>query len=223
MEPFQRLIPPQPGFLQAIRDLTEANDILLVFDEVVTGFRMAYGGAQSYYGVTPDLCTLGKVIGGGFPLAAIAGRHDVMSLLDKARANDGHFVPQVGTLSGNPIAAAAGIATLKILQRPGTYEALFASGKRLMDALSDIVSEAGLVAQVVGDAPMFDLVFADGQVRNYRDTLRADATQMATLNRLLRERGIMKSDNKYYLSTAITQDDEAQTISAWRESVAAMT
>ena len=87
-----------------MRELTEANDILLVFDEVVTGFRLAYGGAQEYFNVTPDLCTLGKAIGGGFPLSAIAGKEEVMSLFDQKQAAEGHFVPQVGTLSGNPIA-----------------------------------------------------------------------------------------------------------------------
>ena len=110
MEPLQRLLPPEPGFLAAIREVTLENDILLVFDEVVTGFRLAYGGAQSHYDVTPDICTLGKAIGGGFPLAAIAGRDDIMALFDKDRAPSESFVPQVGTLSGNPIAAAAGVA-----------------------------------------------------------------------------------------------------------------
>ena len=125
LEPFQRLIPPQPGFLEALRALTQAHHILLVFDEVVTGFRFAWGGAQAYYGVTPDLCTLGKVIGGGFPLAAIAGKDEVMARFDRARTAPEQFVPQVGTLSGNPIAAAAGLATLHVLRRPGTYERLF--------------------------------------------------------------------------------------------------
>ena len=122
VEPFQRLLPPKPGFLQALRDATAEHGIPLIFDEVVTGFRFAYGGAQAFYGVTPDLCTLGKVIGGGFPLAAIAGREDIMSLFDRGKAGDDRFLTQIGTLSGNPVAAAAGLATLEILRRPGTYE-----------------------------------------------------------------------------------------------------
>ena len=222
MEPLQRLIPPQPGFLEAMRELTLAHDILLVFDEVVTGFRMSYGGAQQYYGVVPDLCTLGKAIGGGFPLSAVAGRDDVMALFDRDRAPTERFVPQVGTLSGNPVAAAAGLATLEILKCPGTYEHYFETGERLMAALSRALDTAGLEAQVVGAPPMFDIVFTDGEVRNYRDTARADAAKMATLNGLLRERGILKSPNKYYVSTAIDETDVTQTIEIWNDAIGAM-
>src|SRR5580700_5488911 len=113
VEPFQRIIPPAPGFLEGLRKITAENGILLIFDEVVTGFRLAYGGAQEYYGVVPDLCTLGKVIGGGFPLAAIAGRADIMAHFDRNAVGDDGFLVQVGTLSGNPVAAAAGLATLE--------------------------------------------------------------------------------------------------------------
>jgi len=223
MEPVQRLIPPRPGFLEAMRELTEKNDILLCFDEVVTGFRLSYGGAQQYYGVTPDLCTLGKAIGGGFPLSAIAGREEIMALFDRERTDAAHFVPQVGTLSGNPVAAAAGIATLEVLKRPGTYERYFEVGNRLKSALSERLQRAGLEAQVVGDAPMFDTVFAGGEIRNYRDTLRADKTQMSRLNALLRARGILKGENKYYLSVILDEDDIAQTIDAWDDAITEMT
>ena len=121
-----------------------------MFDEVVTGFRMAYGGAQAYYGVTPDLCTLGKAIGGGFPMSAIAGREDIMALFDAGKTERERFVPQVGTLSGNPISATAGLATLEVLRRPGTYDRLFATGERLMSALSKCVQDAGLAARWSG-------------------------------------------------------------------------
>jgi len=129
LEPFQRIIPPMPGFLEGLRKITTEHGIPLIFDEVVTGFRFAYGGAQEYYGVVPDLCTLGKVIGGGFPLAAIAGRADIMTHFDRDRAGDEGFLMQVGTLSGNPVAAAAGLATLEILRRPSAYDHLFATGR----------------------------------------------------------------------------------------------
>ena len=119
VEPFQRLIPPKPGFLAgAAQDHRTSTASPLIFDEVVTGFRFAYGGAQAYYGVTPDLCTLGKVIGGGFPLAAIAGRADIMAHFDRGMVGEDEFLMQVGTLSGNPVAAVAGLATLEILQAP---------------------------------------------------------------------------------------------------------
>ena len=132
VEPFQRLIPPKPGFLQALRDVTRKHGIPLIFDEVVTGFRFAYGGAQEYYGVTPDLCSLGKIVGGGFALAAIAGRADIMKHFDRLAMTDEDFIFQVGTLSGNPVAAVAGLATLDILKRPGAYEQVFATGRELM-------------------------------------------------------------------------------------------
>src|SRR5205085_4674785 len=144
VEPFQRIIPPAPGFLQEVRKITAENEVPLIFDEVVTGFRLAYGGAQEYYGVVPDICTLGKVIGGGFPLAAIAGRADIMAHFDRGAVGDDGFLMQVGTLSGNPVAAAAGLATLAILKRPGAYERLFATGRELMGALSELLKRKGV-------------------------------------------------------------------------------
>src|SRR6478752_3424283 len=175
VEPFQRLIPPKPGFLQALRDVTRKHGIPLIFDEVVTGFRFAYGGAQEFYGVTPDLCTLGKVIGGGFPLAAIAGREDIMSLFDRGKVGDDRFLTQIGTLSGNPVAAVAGLATLEILRRPGAYEKVFATGGELMAGISAMLEKAGLPAQVIGVPPLFDIVYARGDIADYRGWLRADA------------------------------------------------
>lgn len=219
MEPLQRLIQPQPGFLEAMRELTLAHDILLVFDEVVTGFRLAYGGAQAYYGVTPDVCTLGKAIGGGFPLAAIAGREEVMALFDSERTSAGRFLPQLGTLSGTPVASVAGIATLNILNQPGIFERLFETGNRLMAALAGKLDAAGFESQVVGVAPMFDVVFAGGAMDNHRELLRGDKKLTARLNTLLKERGVLKSSVKYYVSTAIDDSDVAQTIAAWDSAI----
>src|SRR5690242_6967274 len=171
IEPFQRLIPPQPGFLQALRKLTADNGIPLIFDEVVTGFRFAYGGAQEYYGVTPDLCTLGKIVGGGFALAAIAGRADIMAHFDRITMNDEDFIFQVGTLSGNPVASVAGLATLDVLKQPGTYEKVFATGRTLMGTLQELLKSAGFKAQVIGEPPLFDILFTDQPIKDYRDTL----------------------------------------------------
>src|ERR1700693_190033 len=167
VEPFQRIIPPAPGFLAALRKITADNDIPLIFDEVVTGFRLAYGGAQEYYGVVPDLCTLGKVIGGGSPLAAIAGRAEIMAHFDRGAVGDDGFLMQVGTLSGNPVAAAAGLATLEILKRPGAYERIFATGRELMGALAELLKANGVAAQVTGEPPLFDAVFRAEPVRDY--------------------------------------------------------
>ncbi len=215
VEPFQRIIPPAPGFLEALRKITAENGILLIFDEVVTGFRLAYGGAQEYYGVVPDLCTLGKVIGGGFPLAAIAGRADIMAHFDRNAVGDDGFLMQIGTLSGNPVAAAAGLATLDILRRPGAYERIFANGRELMGTLADLLKRRGLAAKVTGEPPLFDVVFSSEPVRDYRGTLRGDAEMMRRFNALLRERGILKGESKYYVSLAHTPEDIRHTRDAW--------
>src|SRR5215813_3943377 len=150
VEPFQRLIPPAAGFLEGLRKLTQDNGLLLIFDEVVTGFRFAYGGAQAYYGVTPDICTLGKAIGGGLPLAAVAGRADIMAHFDKSAVAEERFLMQIGTLSGNPIAAAAGLKTLEILKRPGAYTQLFKTGRALMDGYAEILKRRRVGARVLG-------------------------------------------------------------------------
>jgi len=215
LEPFQRIIPPMPGFLEGLRKITTEHGIPLIFDEVVTGFRFAYGGAQEYYGVVPDLCTLGKVIGGGFPLAAIAGRADIMAHFDRDRVGDEGFLMQVGTLSGNPVAAAAGLATLEILRRPSAYDHLFATGRELMGTLADLLKRNGLTAQVTGEPPLFDVVFAGGPVRDYRGTLRGDGAMLRRLNALLRERGVLKGESKYYVSLAHTPEDIRHTCEAW--------
>jgi glutamate-1-semialdehyde 2,1-aminomutase len=219
VEPFQRLIPPKPGFLQALREVTAEHGIPLIFDEVVTGFRFAYGGAQEYYGVTPDLCTLGKIVGGGFALAATAGRADIMKHFDRLAMTDEDFIFQVGTLSGNPVAAVAGLATLEVLKRPGTYEGVFANGRRLMDTLSELLKKHGVKAQVIGEPPLFDIIFTDQPVKDYRDTLKADTALQKRFNQALRARGIMKGDSKYYVSVAHTQADIDHTIGAWEEAL----
>jgi len=220
VEPFQRLIPPQPGFLQALRRVTAENSIPLIFDEVVTGFRFAYGGAQEYYGVTPDICTLGKIIGGGYALAAVAGRADIMSHFDKLAVADEDFLFQVGTLSGNPVAAIAGLATLEVLKQPGTYEKVFATGRTLMTALQDLLNRAGIPAQVIGEPPLFDVVFTSEPIRDYRGALKGDKAMAGRFNQLLRQKGIMKGESKYYVSLAHTQPDIDWTISAWTDAVA---
>lgn len=222
VEPFQRLLPPAPGFLEALREVTARFGIPLIFDEVVTGFRFAFGGAQQYYGVTPDLCTLGKIIGGGFPLAAIAGRADIMAHFDRALVGDDGFLMQVGTLSGNPIASVAGLATLDILARPGAYEGAFATGHALMDGLTRLLRDAGLPGQVVGEPVLFDVVFAEGAVRNYRDMQRADAKLAGHFNRHLRQAGILKGDSKYYISLAHTPEDIAATLDAFEGAIKAL-
>ena len=214
VEPLQRLIPPAPGFLEALREETEKHGIVLIFDEVVTGFRLAYGGGQELYGVTPDLCTLGKVIGGGFPLAAIAGRAEIMVHFDKAKVGADGFTFQVGTLSGNPIAAVAGLKTLEILRRPESYEQIRRTGRAIMTALGEHLTRVGAPYQVVGDPVLFDVVFTERPVKDYRDVLGGDAGSLKTFNTVLRERGLLKADSKFYISLAHDEADVAHTVEA---------
>jgi glutamate-1-semialdehyde 2,1-aminomutase len=219
VEPFQRLLPPKPGFLEGLRKVTQDAGIALIFDEVVTGFRFAYGGAQTYYGVTPDLCTLGKVIGGGFPLAAIAGRADIMKHFDKSAVAEDEFTVQIGTLSGNPVASVAGLKTLEILKRPGAYEQIFATGRQIKDGLARMLKDARIPATVVGEPPLFDVVFAEGDISDYRGTVRGNAEMQKRMNASLLERGILKGESKYYISLAHTPADVDKTLSAIAASV----
>jgi glutamate-1-semialdehyde 2,1-aminomutase len=221
VEPFQRLLPPKPGFLEGLRELTRAHGIPLIFDEVVTGFRFSYGGAQAYYGVTPDLCTLGKVIGGGFPLAAITGRADIMAQFDRAAVGDDGFLYQVGTLSGNPVAAVAGLKTLEILKRPAAYERLFATGEELMRGCAGILQRAGLPAQVIGAPPMFDVAFTTGEIADYRGALRSNPQLQKSFAAALRERGVLKGESKFYVSLAHSARDVAETLDAVASGIAA--
>ena len=219
VEPFQRLLAPKPGFLQGLREVTQRYEIPLIFDEVVTGFRFAYGGAQEYYGVTPDLCALGKAVAGGFPLTAVAGRDELMAHFDPVASEAGGFIPHIGTLSGNPVAAVAGLATLEILKREGTYERLFATGRQVKDALQRLLNEGEIPAQVVGEATMFDVFFTETEITDYRSTLTADKQMLRRFNQLLLERGVFKADSKYYVSTAHNRDDTDHTIEAFASAV----
>ncbi len=216
VEPLQRLIPPEPGFLEGLREECDKAGIVLIFDEVVTGYRLAYGGAQERYGVTPDLCTVGKIVGGGFPLAAIAGRADIMAHFDKAQVGAEGFLMQLGTLSGNPVAAVAGLKTMEVLRRPGAYERLRHVGETLMAMFRGALDEVGIAHRIVGDPVLFDVVFTDQAVRNYRDIYAADMQLNIRFNALLREQGIFKPIGKTYPSLAITDDDLARTEEAIR-------
>jgi len=222
VEPLQRVVPPLPGYLQALRDECDKRGILLIFDEIVTGFRFSYGGAQELYGVTPDIATLGKIIGGGFPLAAIVGRAEIMAHFDKSKVGEEGWLMQLGTLSGNPIAAAAGLKTMEVLARDGAFEQLRDTGRKLQEMQSDALTEAGIAHRVVGDPTLFDIVFLDRDVVNYRDTQAADAAMNAHYNKVLREEGVFKSPGKLYPSLAVTDLDLELTEAAVKKAVAAI-
>lgn len=211
VEPLQRIIPPQEGFLQTLREECDAHGIVLIFDEIVTGFRFSYGGAQELYGVTPDICALGKIIGGGFPLAAIAGNSDIMAHFDKTKVEDDQFLMHSGTLSGNPIAAVAGLKTLEILRREGSYERLRYVGNSIMSMITQSLSSKGIAHQIVGDPTLFDVVFSQKRIKNYRDVLAADKVMYAAFNENLRSNGIFKPAGKLYPSLAHTDEDLEKT------------
>jgi glutamate-1-semialdehyde 2,1-aminomutase len=179
------LVPPGPGYLQGLRDLTARHGALLIFDEVITGFRAGYGGAQALYGVTPDLTCLGKIIGGGLPAAAFGGRSEIMDRL----APNGP-VYQAGTLSGNPLAMAAGLATLEILRRPGTYERLEQLGARLGNGLLAAARDAGIDACLNRVGSAMTLFFTAGPVTDYAGARRSDTERFGRFFRAMRERGV---------------------------------
>ena len=222
VEPLQRVIPPEPGFLQALRDICTAHDVLLIFDEIVTGFRLAYGGAQEFYGVIPDIATLGKVIGGGFPLAAIAASADIMKHFDREQVGEERWLLQRGTLSGNPVASAAGLKTMEILRRDGQYEKLRGFGQAIQESIAGHLNRHGIPHRIVGDPTLFEVAFTDRRVRDYRDWLSIDARKNAQFNAVLRANGILKSPGKLYTCLALTDDDIAQTDAAVAEAAQAI-
>jgi len=222
LEPYQRVIVPQPGFLKGVRAVTQRYGVPLVFDEIVTGFRLAYGGAQEYYDVVPDVAAFGKVLAGGFPLAAVAGRADIMKHFDAALEGSPEYVWQAGTLNGNPIAATAGLATLAELRKPGAYARLFATGTRLRDGLAALVPKHGMPAQVSGEPPVFDIIFTDQPVVDYRATLTADRRRIALFNEECLRRGVVKAVNKIYVSLAHTAADVDETLGIFDAALAAV-
>ncbi|MBD2213544.1 glutamate-1-semialdehyde 2,1-aminomutase [Nostoc linckia FACHB-104] len=208
-------ITPDAGFLEGLRELTHEHGALLVFDEVMTGFRIAYGGAQQKFGVTPDLTTLGKVIGGGLPVGAYGGRRDIMSMVAPAGP-----VYQAGTLSGNPLAMTAGIKTLELLQKPGTYEYLERITKKLADGLLQIAQETGHAACGGHISAMFGLFFTAGPVHNYEDAKSADTAKFGRFHRGMLERGIYLAPSQFeagFTSFAHTDEDIDQTLAIARE------
>jgi len=215
VEPMQRMIPPTSDFLQQLRLKTKECEIPLIFDEVVTSFRFAYGGAQEYYGVVPDLCAFAKVVGAGFPLGGVAGARSMMSLFDPNLTSPDSFLIQIGTLTGNPISAAAGLACLQILRRPGTYEALFDMGRKLMLGLETALKEADLDAQVIGEPPMFDVLFTNEPIIDYRSTLTNNTELYKKFTQSLLDQGIFRGDAKFYVSISHTQNDVDRTIEAF--------
>ena len=207
VEPLQRIIPAVPGFLAGLRDLCDRHGVVLIFDEIVTGFRLDYGGAQERYGVVPDICTLGKIIGGGFPLAALGARAEIMAHFDKGAVGAENWLMQLGTLSGNPVAAVAGLKTMEVLRRPGQHDRLRALGQQLMEMQSEALTAQGIAHRICGDATLFDIYFTDAEPLDYRSARHRDPKMNEVWNASLREHGVFKSPGKMYPSLALTDDD----------------
>lgn len=214
IEPLQRALRPEPGFLEALRASTRKHGIVLVFDEVVTGFRLAWGGAQERYGVLPDLACFGKVIGGGYPLSAVVGREELLRLADPGQKGRGKYCFLSGTLTGNPVACAAGLAALSVLRQAGVYERLHAVGQRLAAGLLRAGAAAGVPLQVLGDGPVLQVCFTEHQpLRNHRDLLRADRTRALRFGHELIRRGVYCTPGgKLYLSLAHSDEDIDRTV-----------
>ena len=208
MEPFQRFIEPREGFLQAVRDATRACGALLIFDEIVTGFRFGPGGAQEYYGVRPDLTTLGKIIGAGYPNGAIGGPAEIMNALFGKAARAPVYL--AGTFAGHAVAAAGGAATLDALSQPGAYAKLFALGARAREGLRSVFARRGVPGRVFGVGPLFHLHFDDADVANARDALGEDKALRKRVWNALLERDVHITGARGFVSlqhNAATVDD----------------
>ena len=211
------LVPPAAGFLENLRELTTRNGALLIFDEVISGFRVCYGGAQTLSGIRPDLTTLGKIIGGGLPVAAYGGRQDLMDRVAPLGP-----VYQAGTLSGNPLAMSAGIATLDLLAAPGFYDALETLAKRLGDGISAALRETAAPGTSARFGSLLTLFFSPDAVNDYAAAKKCDTKRFATFFRAMLSRGIFIAPSQFeamFVSSAHTNADIDRTIAGCRESL----
>lgn len=204
VEPLQRCLPPADGFLAGLRELCDRYGILLVFDEVVTGFRLALGGAQEYYGVVPDLVAYGKALGGGMPIGAYGGRADIMDLVREDRMGSTPYVWTASTLGGNPVSSAAALAALNVLGQDGAYDHLHKLGDYLRDSMRRVLADCGVLAHVIGDGPLAQVVFSDRPPRDYRTSRHRSPALARRLLLQLFENGVFLNPmgTKLYLSLA---------------------
>jgi glutamate-1-semialdehyde 2,1-aminomutase len=209
------LVPPRPGFLTGLRELTQKYGALLIFDEVITGFRVAYGGAQSLFGVTPDLTTLGKIIGGGLPVGAYGGRCEIMQLVAPLGP-----VYQAGTLSGNPLAMAAGSATIQSLRDPEVYRRLEEKSSALEKGIAGAAAESGVKVSLARVGSLLTVFFTSDAPQDYRSAQQADTAMFARLFHALLSRGIYWPPSQFeaaFVSLSHSDGDIRQTIQAFRQ------
>jgi len=214
VEPLQRVLLPEPGFLEAIREVTRKHKIVLIFDEIVTGFRIAWGGAQEKYGVIPDLACYGKSMSGGFPLAAIVGSAEIMSVLDARSRPKAEVVWATNTLNGNPVCAAAGLAALEALSQEGVYEHFHRIGSRLRNGMVAAGQRHGFAVQAPGEDAVWGVRFTEREpLRTWMDLTTADKDLGWRWAIELMKRGLLVNPNeKFYISTAHTDADVDQTL-----------
>ena len=209
VEPLHRCTIPMPGFLEGLRCLTTQHNVLLIFDEVVTGFRLAYGGAQEYYGVVPDIAAYGKGLGGGYPIGAIAGRADILELCAEANLGQDQYVWFASSAGGNPITSAAALVVLKEMRQPGSYERFFSISHKLRQGFREILLELNMEAQVLGDGPLSAISFTNKAVIDYRTAFQADGAKASAFMQGLFANGIFLNpmSSKFYVSLAHTEED----------------
>ena len=211
------VVPPDPGFLEGLREICHRENILLVFDEVMTGFRLARGGAQERFQIKADLTLFGKIIGGGLPVGAVGGKREIMQLLAPAGP-----VYQAGTLSGNPLAMAAGLETLKILDEEGVYPSLEQKSRLIYCATKNLIQQNNYPLSWQSVGSMGCLFFQPEAVRNYRDAKRSDTQQYAAFFHAMLKRGIYLAPSQFeavFLSHAHTEQDIERTTRAMKESL----
>jgi glutamate-1-semialdehyde 2,1-aminomutase len=215
VEPVQRIIRPRPGFLEGLRAICDETGLVLIFDEVVTGFRLAYGGAQEYFGVQADLASYGKIVGGGGPMGAVVGRADLIDQAHPGRKGSPGYVYASGTLHGNPLGAAAGLATLSHLAEPGLYDSLAKRTKSLALGLRDVLGRHGREAIVETVGSLWQILHMTDSPRSYTDLLASDRAANVDLDVELMRNGVNVIPGlRRFVSTAHTDEDFELTIDA---------
>jgi len=215
VEPVQRIIFPRPGYLEGLRALCDEFGVLLIFDEVVTGFRLAYGGAQEYFGVRPDLASYGKIVGGGGPVGCVAGQDSIMEQCNPVNRGKANYAYVNGTLHGNPVGCAAGLATLEVLRQPGFYEGLRDRAEQVQAACQEVLDRHALPARAIGRGSLWQIVFMKTEPASYADFIAADMARTRELDRLQMHNGLYVLPGvRRFVSAVHTDRDVADTAAA---------
>ena len=223
VEPLMRTIKPRPGFLEALRRCTREAGVLLVFDEIVTGFRLAWGGAQEFYGVEPDIAVLGKIIGGGLPIGALVGPEEIMSRLDPAFRSRGQYALGSGTFTANALSTTAGLAALQELEEPGVYQRLHSAAERLRKGFEEVCRVLEVPALVVNEGPVLDVMMTEqAEVVDYRSSLSRDRALEGRLTVELVRHGVLVGGHKWYISLAHSDEDLDRTVDLFEAALRAV-